>query len=198
MRNLAILTFLTLDGVMQAPSSPDEDPAGGFAYGGWARTCWDEVMEQVMEEAMAAPYELLLGRKTYETFAAHFSTLGDDNPVACKLNKATKYVITSTLSSLQWKNSECVTGDIATEVSRLKKQDGPLLQVHGSWRLIQALLSHGLIDEYRLWIFPVLVGSGKRLFDQGVVPTNLDLVKTGATPSGALMSIYKRNRVLSK
>ncbi len=191
MRDLAILTFLTLDGVMQAPGGPEEDPSGGFMHGGWARNCWDDVMEQVMGEAMAAPYDLLLGRKTYEGFAAHWPDAGND-PAANTLNNATKFVATSTLSKLEWKNSVRITGDIAAEVSRLKDQDGPLLQVHGSWQLIQTLLSHGLIDEFRLWIFPVVVGSGKRLFGQGTVPTGLTLIKTDTCSTGAMMSIYRR------
>ncbi|HAK59166.1 MAG TPA: riboflavin biosynthesis protein RibD, partial [Nitrospiraceae bacterium] len=128
MRKLAIITFLTLDGVMQAPGTPEEDPSGGFAHGGWAVNYWDEVMEQVMGEAMAAPYDLLLGRKTYESFAAYWPNAGDD-PISNKLNKATKFVATSTLSKLEWENSMRITGDIAAEVSRLKHQDGPLLQV---------------------------------------------------------------------
>ncbi len=192
MRNLAILTFLTLDGVMQGPTSPEEDPSDGFIHGGWAANYWDEVMEQVMGEAMADPYDLLLGRKTYEMFAASWPNADDDHPVANKLNNATKFVATSTLSKLEWKNSERITGDIAAEVSRLKDQDGPLLQVHGSWQLIQILLSHELIDEFRLWIFPVVVGSGKRLFGQGTVPTGLTLIKTDTCSTGAMMSIYRR------
>ena len=191
MRDLAILTFLTLDGVMQAPGGPEEDPSGGFMHGGWARNCWDDVMEQVMGEAMAAPYDLLLGRKTYEIFAAYWPDAGNDPP-ANKLNNATKFVATSTLSKLEWGNSVRITGDIAAEVPRLKDQDGPLLQVHGSWQLIQTLLSHGLIDEFRLWIFPVIVGSGKRLFAQGTVPTGLTLIKTDTCSTGAMMSIYRR------
>lgn len=191
MRNLAILTFLTLDGAMQGPSGPDEDPSGEFTQGGWARKCWDDVMEQVRQEAMADPYDLLLGRNTYETFAAHFPHGGGDNPVAKKLNNATKYVVTSTLGALEWRNSKCIRGNIAAEVSRLKKQDGRLLQVHGSWQLIQTLLSEGLIDEYRLWTFPVVVGSGKRLFDKGSVPTALQLIKSGTCASGAVMGIYR-------
>ena len=176
MRDLAILIFLTLDGVMQAPGLPEEDPSGGFIHGGWAANYWEEVMEQVMEEAMAAPYDLLFGRKTYEIFAAHWPHVGND-PVAHKLNNATKFVATSTLSKLEWKNSIIISGDIAAEVSRLKDQDGPLLQVHGSWQLIQNLLSHELIDEFRLWTFPLVVGPGKRLFGQGTVPTDLTLIK---------------------
>ncbi len=138
MRNLAVLTFVTLDGVMQAPGHQEEDLSGGFIHGGWCINYWDEVMEQVMKEAMAAPYDLLLGRKTYETFAAHWPNAGDD-PISNRLNNATKYVVTSTLNTLEWKNSKRITGDIVAEISRLKNQDGPLLQVHGSCQLIQTL-----------------------------------------------------------
>lgn len=191
MRNLAVLTFLTLDGVMQAPVQPGEDPSGGFLHGGWSVNYWNEVMAQVREEAMAAPYDLLLGRKTYETFAAHYPSVGND-PHADKLNNATKFVATSTLGKLEWKNSRRITGDIAAAVSRLKSQDGPLLQVHGSWQLIQTLLSHELIDEFRLWTFPLVVGPGKRLFGQNTVPTDLTLVKTKTTSNGVIMSIYRR------
>ena len=191
MRTLAVLTFLTLDGVMQAPVQPEEDPSGGFMHGGWAVNYWDEVMAQVMEEAMADPYDLLLGRKTYEIFAAHWSNAGDDQH-ANKLNNATKFVATSTLSKFEWKNSIGISGDIAAEVSRLKDQDGPLLQVHGSWQLIQALLSHELIDEFRLWTFPLVVGPGKRLFGRDTVPTDLTLVKTKTTSNGVMMSVYRR------
>ena len=192
MRDLAVITFLTLDGVMQAPVQPEEDLSGGFKYGGWTVNYLDEVMAQVNEEAMAAPIDLLFGRKTYELFAAHWPNVGDDNPHAKILNNATKYVATSTLSKLEWKNSKRITGDIAAEVSRLKQQDGPLLQVHGSWQLIQTLLSHGLIDEFRLWTFPLVVGTGKRLFGQNAVPANLTLVKSKATSKGVTMSIYRR------
>ena len=191
MRNLAVLTFLTLDGVMQAPAQPEEDTSGGFIHGGWAVNYWGDVMAQVNEEAMAAPCDLLFGRKTYESFAAHWPNVSND-PHADKLNNATKYVATSTLSKLEWKNSRPITGDIAAEVSRLKERDGPLLQVHGSSQLIQTLLSHNLIDEFRLWTFPLVVGPGKRLFDQGCVPTNLILVKTKSTSNGVVMSIYRR------
>ncbi len=191
MRDLAVLTFLTLDGVMQAPAQPEEDTTGGFIHGGWAVNYWGEVMAQVNEEAMAVPFDLLFGRKTYESFAAFWPNV-DNSAHADKLNNATKYVATSTLSELEWKNSAPITGDIVAEVSRLKEQDGPLLQVHGSSQLIQTLLSHNLIDEFRLWTFPLVVGPGKRLFDQGCVPTNLTLVKTKSTSNGVVMSIYRR------
>jgi len=137
---------------------------------------------------MATPYDLLLGRKTYEIFAAHFPDAGDDHP----MNNATKFVATSTSSKLEWKNSVSITGNIATEVSRLKDQDGPLLQVHGSWQLIQTLLSNELIDEFRLWTFPVVVGSGKRLFSEVTAPTDLTLIKADTTSTGVTMSIYRR------
>ena len=191
MRKLAILTFQTLDGVMQAPSVPEEDVSGGFTQGGWANACWSEVMEQVGKEAMADPYDLLLGRTTYEIFASSFANSPSDNPIAEKLNNAKKYVVTSTLKHLQWQNSEQVTGDIAAEISQLKEQDGPLLQVHGSWQLIQTLLANKLIDEFRLWTFPVVVGAGKRLFAEGAVPSNLKLTKFESCPSGAFMNFWE-------
>jgi len=150
-------------------------------------------MKQVMREAMSDPYDLLLGRKTYEMFASNGSNAPSDNPVAMKLNQATKYVVTSTLRELEWNNSIAITGNIAMEVSRLKEQEGNLLQVHGSWQLIQTLLAHDLIDEYRLWTFPVIVGSGKRLFENGDAPKNLKLIKSDTCPTGAIMSIYSRN-----
>ncbi len=192
MRELAVLTFLTLDGVMQAPVQPEEDLSGGFKHGGWAAGYFGEVMEQVNEAAMSAPTDLLFGRKTYELFAPHWPTMGDDNPHARFLNDATKFVATSTLDKLEWKNSRRITGDIAAEVSRLKQQDGPLLQVHGSWQLIQALLSHDLIDEYRLWTFPLTVGDGKRLFSQNTMASSLKLVRSAATANGVIMGIYRR------
>lgn len=197
MRKLAILTFVTLDGVMQAPGAPEEDCSGGFGHGGWAVPFWEEVMGQVMAEAMAEPYDLLLGRKTYESFATHWPEAGD-NPIANTLNSATKYVVTSTLAKLEWNNSIPITGDAVAEISRLKKQDGPPLQVHGSWQLIQTLIAHQLIDEFRLWTFPVVVGSGKRLFSQETVSEDLSLEKTQSCSNGTIMSIYSSTREKSR
>ncbi len=191
MRKLAILTFQTLDGVMQAPSVREEDFSGGFTQGGWANEHWDEVMAQVGREAMAESYDLLLGRITYELFASSFADSNNDNPVVEKLNNARKYVVTSTLENLKWQNSEKITGDIAAELFQLKQQDGPLLQVHGSWQLIQTLLSNQLIDEFRLWTFPVVVGAGKRLFADGAVPAKFQLTRFETCPSGAFMHFYK-------
>lgn len=192
MRPLALLTFVTLDGVMQAPSAPEEDTSGGFTRGGWARPCWDEVMVQVMREAMAEPYDLLLGRTTYDTFASSFPHASNDDPVSNKLNNANKFVVTSATDDLSWRNTIQITGDVPAEISKLKAQDGPLLQVHGSWQLIQTLLANELVDEIRLWTFPVVVGSGKRLFGDGILPSTLKLLKTETCPSGAVMTIYRR------
>ena len=191
-RELAILTFVTLDGVMQAPGQPDEDLSDGFKHGGWAAPYWGEAMEQVKEEAMAVPYDLLLGRKTYESFAPYFSKAGDDDSVAALLNRATKYVVTNTLKDLDWSNSIPIAGNLAAEVVKLKAQEGPLLQVHGSWQLIQTLLSNDLIDQFRIWTFPVVVGAGKHLFGEGAIPKNLTLLKTNTTSTGVAMSIYRQ------
>lgn len=191
MRELAILTFMTLDGVMQAPGMPDEDRSGGFDGGGWAAPYWEEVMGQVQREAMAAPYDMLFGRKTYELFAGHWPEVEEENPVSTMMNNARKYVATNRLTDLTWQNSTVLSGDIASEIARLKSQDGPLLQVHGSWQLIQMLLAHQLIDEFRLWTFPVMAGAGKRLFDGGAPPASLKLIKTEACANGAVMSIYR-------
>lgn len=192
MRRLALLTFVTLDGVMQAPSVPEEDTSGGFTQGGWARPCWEEVMTQVMREAMAQPYDLLLGRTTYDMFASNFPNAPGDNPVAAKLNSATKYVVTSNPDGLDWKNSRQITGDIAEQVKQLKLQDGHILQVHGSWQLIQLLLANELVDEIRIWTFPVVVGAGKRLFGEGTLPSTFIFSKSEPCPSGAVMAIYRR------
>ncbi|MGH1542232.1 MAG: dihydrofolate reductase family protein [Arenicella sp.] len=192
MRNLSILIFQTLDGVMQAPSVPEEDFSGGFTQGGWAKDGWESVMEQVTREAMAETYDLLLGRNTYNTFTSSFSDAEPGNPIVDKLNRAKKYVVTSRNDDLTWQNSVKIgTEDIAGEILKLKQENGPLLQVHGSWQLVQTLLNHGLIDELRLWTFPVVVGAGKRLFAEGAVPNKFQLIQHEACSSGALMHFYK-------
>lgn len=194
MRELAILSFVTLDGVMQSPTSPEEDPSGGFTAGGWGAPYWEDVMPRVYSEAMSEPYDLLFGRKTYDVFASHWPNVSsDDDPVAARLNGGRKYVATrSSTHPLPWSESVRITGDVAAEVARLKADDGPLIQVHGSVELIQTLMEHDLIDEYRLWTFPVVVGSGKRLFGDGSVPGDLSLVRSGSTGSGVVMSVYRR------
>ena len=192
MRDLAIITFQTLDGVMQAPAMPDEDRTGGFERGGWAAAYWPEVMEQVQREAMAAPYDMLLGRKTYELFAAHWPEADSGDPVADRMNRAIKLVASNSLKTLSWRNSRLVSGDVPTEIAALKEQDGPLIQVHGSSALIQSLLAHDLIDEFRLWTFPVIAGGGKCLFADPVCRPDLRLVKTERTAGGVVMGIYRR------
>jgi len=191
MRKLAILTFVTLDGVMQAPKLPEEDTSNGFESGGWANKYWDEVMVQVKNEAMAKPYDLLLGRKTYDLFSVHQSNRNRENDES-PMDKATKYVATNSKKELDWQNSILITGNIAEEIVKIKAQDGLLLQVHGSWELIQTLLKNDLIDEFRIWTFPVLVGNGKRLFNNGCLPINLALIKSKPTSNGVVMNIYKR------
>ncbi len=190
MRDLAILTFITLDGVMQAPVLAEEDRSGGFTGAGWAKPCWDEVMAQVGEKAMAEPYDMLLGRRTFDNFSGAFA--GEVPPDNSPMTAMKKYVATSRPETLGWANSEAITGDIAARVAALKQQGGPLLQVHGSWRLVQTLLQADLVDEMRLWVFPVILGGGKKLFDAGAPPRTFSLVETASTPNGVVMSIYRR------
>jgi dihydrofolate reductase len=170
MRKLIVSTFLTLDGVMQAPGGPEEDDSDGFAHGGWSVSYWDDQMGQVMTEAMSAPFDLLLGRTTYDIFAAYWPHATEE-PGAKPLNDATKHVASRSHQMLEWGPSVLIEGDAAEGVARLKKEDGPELQVHGSGNLIQTLMRHSLVDEYRLWIFPLVIGSGKRLFSDGTIPS---------------------------
>jgi dihydrofolate reductase len=190
MRKLIVSTFLTLDGVMQAPGGPEEDPSGGFALGGWSVNYWDEEMGQIMGKAMSTPFDLVLGRKTYEIFAAHWPHVTDD-PGAKPLNEAAKYVASRTLRSLDWSNSFLIEGEVGEGISALKQQDGPELQVHGSANLIQTLLRHNLVDEYRLWTFPLVVGPGKRLFSDGTIPAGLRLVDSKVSTTGVLIATYE-------
>ena len=189
MRKLTVNTFSTLDGVMQAPGGPEEDPTGGFEHGGWSAGYWDESMGEWMGEFMGKPFDLLLGRKTYEIFAAHWPHQRDE-PGAEQLNSATKYVASRTLDSVEWENSQLLEGDAAEAVARLKEQDGPETQVHGSSDLIQTLLEHGLVDELRVWIFPVVLGTGKRLFGDGAVPAGLELVDSRTASTGVVFLTY--------
>jgi dihydrofolate reductase len=188
MRTLAVNTFMSLDGVMQAPGGPDEDPTGGFEYGGWGVNYFDDEMMERMAES--APYELLLGRGTYEIFAAHWPH--DEGPIADQLNGTRKHVASTTLKQLDWNNSTLITGDIADYVRALKAEDGPEIQVHGSPGLIQTLLEHDLIDQYRMWIFPLVLGTGKRFFGDGTIPVGLRLVDSQVSKSGVTINTYER------
>jgi dihydrofolate reductase len=190
MRKLGVNTFISLDGVMQAPGAPEEDPTGGFTHGGWSVNYWDDVMGQTMA-AGTHPYELLLGRGTYEIFAAHWPYVTDD-PIADELNSVPKHVASTTLEEVEWNNSTLITGDVAEYVATLKDQDGPEIQVHGSWGLVQTLLKHDLIDEFRLWIFPLVLRTGKRLFGDGTIPAGLKLVDSKLSTTGVTINTYER------
>lgn len=182
---------MSLDGVMQAPGGPGEDDEGGFAFGGWSQPHWDEKMGEVMTQAMEEEYDLLLGRKTYDIFAAHWPNAGDDNPVTQKFNNATKYVVTSNPDTLDWQNSQPITGDVAKGIAELKQGDGLPLSVQGSSQLIQTLLEHRLADELFVWTFPVVLGSGKRLFGEGAVPLGLELDDVMTSTTGVTMARYR-------
>lgn len=190
MRKLVVSTFLTLDGVMQAPGGPGEDDSGGFALGGWSVNYWDEKMGEVMGEAMGAPFDLLLGRKTYDIFAAYWPHATDDQG-AKPLNDATKYVASRGHPALEWSTSVLIEGDAAEGIAELKRGEGPELQVHGSGDLIQTLLRHELVDLYRLWVFPLVVGSGKRLFSDGTIPSGLKLVDSKVSTTGVVIGTYE-------
>ncbi|WP_200210176.1 dihydrofolate reductase family protein [Micromonospora coerulea] len=190
MRKLIVSTFLTLDGVMQGPGGPGEDDDGGFAHGGWSVNYWDEMMGQVMGAAMSKPFDLVLGRRTYDIFAAHWPRATEED-AAKPLNDATKYVASRSRPALEWRNSVLIEGDAADGIAALKQQDGPELQVHGSANLIQTLLRHDLVDEYRLWVFPVVLGSGKRLFSAGAVPAALKLVDSKVSTTGVVIGTYQ-------
>ena len=188
MRTLAVITFVSLDGVMQAPGGPHEDPAGGFTAGGWAVSYFDE--EMMDRISGADPYELLLGRGTYEIFAAHWPY--DEGPIADHLNSTRKHVASATLDRVEWSNSTLIPGDVAEYVEALKREQGPEIQVHGSPGLIQTLLQHDLIDEFRMWIFPVALGTGKRLFGDGTIPVALKLVDSSVSKTGVTTNTYAR------
>jgi dihydrofolate reductase len=173
---------------MQAPGGPDEDPTGGFTLGGWGANYFDD--EMLRQVAESDPYELLLGRGTYEIFAAHWPY--DEGPIADHLNGTRKHVASTTLERVDWNNSTLISGDVAEYVSELKSQAGPEIQVHGSPGLIQTLLEHDLIDEFRLWIFPVVIGAGKRFFGDGTIPAALKLVESKVTTTGVTINTYKR------
>lgn len=189
MRKLIVLSFVTLDGVMQGPGGPTEDTSGDFAYGGWLVPYFDESLGATMGEQMVQPFDLLLGRKTFEIFASYWPHHADEWP---GINEAVKYVASNTLAEHEWQNSVFLSGDVADAIKKLKAQDGPDVQVHGSSNFIQTLLKHDLIDELWLKIFPVVLGTGKRLFDGGTIPAAYTLVDSKVTPSGVMIATFKR------
>lgn len=191
MRKIITTTFVTLDGVMQAPGGPTEDTTGGFEQGGWTYNYWDEMMGTVMTGFMGIPFELLLGRRTYDIFAAYWPTAEQDLVIADKFNGTKKYVVSHNLLEPLWQNSSRITGDVIPQIKVLKGEDGPDLWVHGSGNLIQILLRYHLIDRMHVWIFPVTVGGGKRLFAEGTQAEGFKLVDSKFSTTGVIIATYE-------
>lgn len=189
MRNIVVLEFITLDGVIQAGGGPEEDTSGGFKYGGWQAPYSDEVLGNVMAEQMREPFALLLGRKTFDIFASYWPQHADHWP---GINEATKYVVSRTLRQHDWSNSVFINGDAVEEIKRLKAGDGPALKVYGSGNLVQTLLKHDLVDQLWLKIYPITLGEGKRLFQDGTSAAAFTLESTTTTPSGVIVANYRR------
>jgi dihydrofolate reductase len=202
MRKIVTGAFLSLDGVMQAPGAPEEDPSNGFKYGGWLVPLWDEACEAAMRELFAPPFELLLGRTTYDIFSAHWPNVEKDAnakpsneqdlEIARRFNSTTKHVATHRPESLRWQNSRALGTDVVASLRELKKQDGPTLLTQGSSLLVQTLLANDLIDELRLITFPVALGCGKRLFGEGTQPGAFSVTKSVLAPRGAVIATYQR------
>lgn len=189
MRKIIVIEFITLDGVMQAPGGPEEDTSGGFKYGGWTVPYFDEFAGKAMGEQMKQPFSLLLGRKTFEIWASYWPQHEDSWP---GINDATKYIVSSTLTKPDWENSIVINGDVVEEIKKLKNQDGPDLKVWGSGNLVQTLLKHDLVDELWLKIFPITLGTGKRIFAEGTIPAAFKLTDSKVSPSGVIFANYER------
>jgi dihydrofolate reductase len=203
MRRIVVLSFISLDGVMQSPGGQHEDQTGGFSYGGWAVSHFDESMMKFVGESNAKPFALLLGRRTYEIFAAHWPYVNEkhgenpkenslDDPFADALNAARKYVVSEGPPALSWNNTTNIPGNVVEEIRKLRDEDGPELQVHGSAHLIQTLLKHDLVDEFRLMTFPVTLGGGKKLFADGTQPLAFKLVRSATSSTGVIMAVYEK------
>ena len=192
MRKVVTAAFVSLDGVMQAPGGPEEDPTGGFAFGGWTFHHWDDVMGQAMDGTFGEPFDLLLGRKTYDIFAGYWPE-HEDNEIGEVFKKAKKYVVSDMPMDKEWEPTIRIDGDVVAKLKQLKQEHGPMLQVHGSGNMIQTLLRHDLVDALWLKIFPVTLGRGKRLFGDGVQPAAFKLVHSRVTPSGVIFASYERD-----
>lgn len=188
MRKIIVLSFISLDGVMQAPGGPGEDPSGNFTLEGWAAGYWDDVLSSTMDKQLGRPFDLLLGRKTYDIFADYWPKFPESS-----ISKATKYVVTHRSLPPDWEKSIRISGDAVAEIIKLKESNGPELQVHGSSSLIQILLKHDLIDELWLKIFPITLGKGKKLFGEGTIPAAFTLTHCEASPNGIIIANYKRS-----
>jgi dihydrofolate reductase len=189
-RKIIAITHVTLDGVMQAPGGPEEDSTNGFTHGGWSGPYGDEETGRVVDEIVTGEFGLLLGRRTYEIFAAYWPNHGD-NPIGKAFNQAAKYVATRSLDQLDWNNSHKIHGDAVSGVRRLKATAGPELHIWGSGDLLQSLIAADLVDEYRVWVYPVVLGKGKRLFENGVPPRRLTLVESRSSSEGVLLNTYR-------
>jgi dihydrofolate reductase len=194
MRKIIVLSFVSLDGVMQAPGGPEEDTSDKFIYGGWSFPYFDAALGSVMAGQMGGDFDLLLGRRTYDLFASFWPHQDPvTNPGAGPLNKATKYVVSHSDHEFTWENTRLITGDVVAEIAKLQAADGPMLQVHGSSNLIQTLLSHDLVDELWLKTYPLVLGRGKRLFGEGTLPRTFELVESMTTPKGVITASYRRS-----
>lgn len=193
MRKIVVLSFVSLDGVMQAPGGPVEDTSGDFKYGGWTVPYFDEFSGKIMDEQMSMPFDLLLGRKTYDIWKAYWPKQDLTGKIAGPFDKATKYVVSSTSPKLTWEKSVLIDGDVVAKIKELKNRDGPILQVQGSSNLIQTLLSNDLVDELWLKIFPITLGKGKRLFADGAMPAAFELTESKISPSGVIVANYIRS-----
>ena len=190
MRKIVVFTMISLDGVMQAPGGQEEDTSGGFRFGGWTVPYRHESFGSIINAELSVPFDLLLGRKTYEIFASYWPE--QTGPIADPFNRATKYVVSGNGVDLTWKESILINDDVVAKIKALKKEDGPLFQVWGSGKLLQTLLKNDLVDELRLRIFPITLGSGKRLFAEGTIPAAFELIDSKALPSGVILANYKR------
>ena len=190
MRKLIVTTMMSLDGVMQAPGGPEEDTSGGFAYGGWSMPLWDDQLDEAKTAELSVPFDLLLGRRTYEIFSGYWPTAPEG--LGTPFNDVTKYVASRSRPSLDWGPAILIEGDAAEGIAALKENDdGPELQVHGSSNLAQTLIRHGLVDEYHLMVFPLVLGSGKRLFADGTIPAALKLVDSKMSTTGVFIGTYE-------
>jgi dihydrofolate reductase len=190
MRKIIVLSMITLDGVMQAPGGPTEDTSGDFEYGGWTVPYVDDFLGQALSEQMGRPFDLLLGRRTYEIFASYWPHQTDS--VASTFNKATKYVASTTGTKYDWEKTIILKDNVGEQIQKLKEEDGPELQVYGSGNFIQTLLQNDLVDELWLKIFPITLGNGKRLFDRGTIPAAFTVIESKISPSGVTIASFKR------
>ena len=191
MRKIITATFVTMDGVMQAPGGPEEDVSGGFKYGGWQAYLGDDVTAKIINGFLKPPFEMLLGRRTYDIFASYWPKHPEIEEVATPFNSTKKYVVSHEPMELSWNNSELITGDVVAEIKKLKEMNGPDLWVWGSGNLIQTLLEHKLVDRMHIMVHPVTIGSGKRLFAEGTQPAAFALVDSNVSPSGVISATYE-------